>query len=337
VPGQTILSVSDGARSLLSCDGDCNERQISLAEPGGFRVGDGVAIGDRSHGGGFGVTTATLIGQVDERTFRISAPLYFDYMVADKATATRAYPAVGAWQARNILIEGLTIDGNRERAEPLNGCRGGGIYLFECEDVTIRNCVVREYPGDGISYQVSQRVTVEGCRAERNAGLGIHPGSGSQNGRVRRCQSIGNGGDGLFVCWRVKHALFEENEIRGNSGAGISIGHKDTDNLFRHNTITGNGKAGVLFRGESEAMAAHRNRFEGNIILDNATAAGDTTPAGIVIHGPHHDLVFQANTIGHSQPSPRAGVGIRVGREAKGLKSSENLFPHVKTEIETGK
>jgi parallel beta-helix repeat protein len=333
-PGRTVLAVCDGARTLLACDGDCNERQITLAEPGGFRVGDGVAVGDRNHGGGFGVTTATLIGQVDPQTFRISAPLYFDYMVADRATAYLAFPAVGAWQAKNVVIEGLTIDGNRERAEPLNGCRGGGIYLFECEDVTIRNCVIRDYPGDGISFQVSQRVTVEGCRAERNAGLGLHPGSGSQHGTLRRNQSIGNGGDGLFVCWRVKHALFEDNEIRDNRGAGVSIGHKDTDNLFRRNTITGNGKAGVLFRHESEAMGAHRNRFESNVILDNAVSAADLTPAGVEIHGPHHDLVFHANTIGHSQPSPRPGAGIRVGPEARGLKSEENLFPHVRTPIE---
>lgn len=336
VPGKTVLAVSDGARSALACDGDCNERQITLEKPEGFRVGDGVAIADRSQGGGFGVTTATLTGQVDAGTFRISMPLYFDYMVAEKAFARRAFPAVGAWQAKNIVIEGLTIDGNRERAEPLDGCRGGGIYLFECEDVTIRNCVVREYNGDGISFQVSQRVTVEECRTERNAALGLHPGSGSQHGRLRKNLSIGNGGDGLFVCWRVKHALFENNEIRDNGGAGVSIGHKDTDNLFRHNTITGNGKAGVLFRGESEAMGAHRNRFESNVILDNGAAVKDGTPAGILIHGPHHDLVFHANTIGHSQPAARPGAGIRTSREARGLKSEENLFPHVRTPIETG-
>jgi parallel beta-helix repeat protein len=335
VPGKTVLAVEGGARSTLACDGDCNERQITLTEPDGFRVGDGVAVADRSHGGGFGVTTATLVGQVDANTFRISMPLYFDYMVADGAFARRAFPAVAAWQAKNVRIEGLTIDGNRERAEPLDGCRGAGIYLFECEDVTIRNCVVREYKGDGISFQVSQRVTVEECRAERNAGLGLHPGSGSQHGRLRNNVSVGNDGDGLFVCWRVKHALFEGNEIRDNKGSGISIGHKDTDNLFRSNTITGNGKAGVLFRGESEAMGAHRNRFESNVILDNGAAITDGGAAGIVIHGPHHDLVFQANTIGHSQPTSRPGAGIRVGREARGLKSEENLFPHVRTPVET--
>jgi hypothetical protein len=31
---------------------------------------------------------------------------------------------------------------------------------------------------------------------------------------MRRNRSIGNGQDGLYVCWRVKHGLFEKNEIR---------------------------------------------------------------------------------------------------------------------------
>jgi parallel beta-helix repeat protein len=331
VPDETILAAADGACSLLACDGDCNERQITLAEPSGFRVGDGVAIADRGNGGGFGVTTATLTAQMDERSFRISAPLYFDYMVAQGASARRAFPVVGGWQVKDATVEGLTIEGNRERAEPLDGCRGGGIYLFECEDVTIRRCTVRGYNGDGISFQVSNRVTVEECLSERNAGLGLHPGSGSQQPRLRGNRSLDNDRDGLYVCWRVKHGLFEDNEIRGNRGAGISIGHKDTDNEFRRNTITGNGKWGVLFRPESEAMGAHRNSFEQNTILDNGSVEGEPC---IDIRGPHHDLIFRDNTIGYSQPPSAAGSGIRSSREATGLNAEENRFLHVKTPID---
>ena len=57
VPGQTVLVAAEGAKSLLACDGDCNERQITLAAPSGFRVGDGVVISDKGNSGGFGVTT----------------------------------------------------------------------------------------------------------------------------------------------------------------------------------------------------------------------------------------------------------------------------------------
>lgn len=336
---QSVLVAEDGARSLLACDGDCNERQITLVDPSGFRVGDGVAIADDSHAGGFGVTTATLTAQIDANTFGISTPLYFDYLVSHNATARRAFPIIGGWQVRNVSLEGLTIEGNRDRAERLDGCRGGGIYLFECEKITIRRCVVRRYHGDGISFQVCRHVIVEECLVEKNAGLGLHPGSGSQHPVVRGNRSLGNDGDGLYVCWRVKHGLFEKNEIRGNRRAGISIGHKDTDNHFRDNTIVGNGGAGVLFRDESEAMGAHRNTFERNVILDNGTSAenkgtgGRATPAAVIIRGSHHDLVFRENTIGYSEPRTGTAIGILAGESARGLKAEGNRFQHVTTPV----
>jgi hypothetical protein len=313
----------------LAADGDCNERQITLDDPSGFRVGDGVAVQDGKYRNGFEVTTATLTAQVDERTFRISAPLYLDYMIANKATARLVFPVVGGWNIKNAAVEGLTIDGNRAHSEHVDGCRAGGIYLFECKDVAIRGCTVRDYNGDGISFQVSTAVTVEDCVCEHNAGLGIHPGSGSQRPVVRRNRSLGNGDDGLYVCWRVKHGLFEDNVIRGNAGAGLSIGHKDTDNLFRHNVITGNGQAGVLFREESEPMGAHRNVFVGNRILDNGRRA---SAACVVIRGHHDDLVFQGNTIGWTQ-SAGGGVGIASSGQAKGLRAADNHFVHVRTAV----
>lgn len=332
VPGQSILTACDGFESRLTADGDCNERQIIVEDASGFRVGDGVSIQD-ARKGGFEVTTATLTEQIDAHTFRLSAPLYLDYMVSDKASARLVFPVIGGWGVSNVVVEGVTIEGNRARSQPLNGCRGGGIFLFECADVTLRHCVVRQFNGDGISFQVSQRVVVEDCRAEGNAGLGLHPGSGSQHPIVRRNVSVGNGGDGLFVCWRVKHGLFEENEVRDNQGAGVSIGHKDSDNLFRKNTITANGKAGVLFRHETEAMGAHRNVFENNVILDNGVSAeGQPASAPIVIRGVHKDVLFRQNTIGYSKPLTRSHPAIEASPESTGLRLDDNRFENVARE-----
>lgn len=333
VPGKTVLVACDGAESRLAADGDCNERQITLENPSAFRVGDGVSIQDNRKGG-FEVTTATLTEQIDPKTFRISAPLYLDYMVSDKASARLTFSVVGGWNVTNVTIEGLTIDGNRDRSQPLNGCRGGGIFLFECDNITIRNCTIRKYNGDGVSFQVSQHVTVEDCLSENNAGLGLHPGSGSQHPVVRRNISTGNGGDGLFVCWRVKYGLFEGNQLRGNKGAGISIGHKDSDNLFRGNTITANEHAGVYFRPESEAMGAHRNVFEKNVILDNGLSSeGKVQGNSIVIRGTHRDLQFRHNTIGYSKSLGPDHRAVQASKEASGLQLQENEFKNVSPEV----
>ena len=220
----------------------------------------------------------------------------------------------------NAIVEGLTIEGNRAHAQPLNGCRGGGIYLFESADVAIRHCTVQNYNGDGISFQVSQRVVVEDCQVENNAGLGLHPGSGSQNPVVRRNVSVRNGSDGLFVCWRVKHGVFEGNEIRENGGAGISIGHKDSDNVFRKNEVTANARSGVLFRSETEAMGAHRNVFENNVILDNGLGAdGKLRAEPILIQGVHRDLQFRGNTIGFSKAIESDRPAVRIAPASTGL------------------
>jgi parallel beta-helix repeat protein len=334
-PGKTILVACASLETRLTCDGDCNERQITVEDTSGFRVGDGVAIRDDQSASGFAVTTATLTGPVDAHTFRISAPLYLDYLVSKKARARLAFPVVGGWNVQDVTVEGLTVDGQRAQAVRLDGCRGGGIYLFQCTAATIRNCVVRGYHGDGISFQVSEQVTVEDCLCEDNAGLGLHPGSGSQRPTLRNNRSVHNGGDGLYVCWRVKQGLFEGNEMRGNKGAGISIGHKDTDNRFRNNLITDNGGPGVLFRPESEPMGGHRNTFEGNRILDNGTKEeGKALRACVVIRGHHHDLVFRGNTIGYSQPTA-AGVGILASKDVKDLLASDNEFLNVTTQVQT--
>ena len=313
VPGKTLLVACNGFSSPLAADGDANERQITVEDPSGFHIGDGVAIGDRDSGG-FEVTTATIVGQAGPSTFNLSEPLYLDYLVSKKAAARVVFPIVGGWNVKNVTVEGLAIDGNRNNAQYIDGCRGAGIYLFECGIVSMRNCAVRNYKGDGISFQVSQHITVEDCLSENNEGLGIHPGSGSQHPIVRRNRSLANGSDGLYVCWRVKHGLFAENEIRGNHRAGISIGHKDTDNLFLENIIADNASYGILFRNEDEAMGEHRNVFERNRILDNGSAKErGETPAAIKIDGVHRDLVFRDNKIGSSGANPTKGIGILHG------------------------
>ncbi len=334
VEGKTVLAACAGVRVRLAADGDCNQREITVTDPSGFRIGDGVAIADSQSASGFTVTTATITAKLGANTFRISQPLYLDYMVSNDATARLAFPLVGGWQVKNAAVEGLTLEGNRAKAQALDGCRGGGIYLFECADVAIRKCTVCDYNGDGISFQVSQRVTVEDCLVQNNAGHGLHPGSGSQHSVVRHNRSIGNGLDGMFVCWRVRHGLFEDNAIQSNKGAGISIGHKDADNLFRDNHITANDSAGITFRNESEAMGAHRNRFEKNVILDNGKAQPGVA---IVINGEHHDLVFRDNVIGYSKPRTSASTGVRASPAAKGLRADENDFRNVTTRIEVAK
>ncbi len=293
--------------SALAIDGDFGEQQVTLQNPDGFAVGSGIAVWDKQ-AGGFHTTVARITGR-QENIFSFDNPLMADCMVANGAQAATVFPVVSGYHTEGVRIENLTIDGNKQANVPLNGCRGGGIFLYQGFGTVISGCVVRNYNGDGISFQQSNDVTVTDCVSEDNAVLGIHPGSGSQRPTVRNCVARRNGTDGLFLCWRVRHGLFEQNVLEQNGEFGISIGHKDSDNILRRNVVRQNKQNGVFFRNETLGMAPHRNRLEENIIENNGGAE-------IRIRGEVNDLVFVKNTIRHTQDDSAPGILIeeKVGK-----------------------
>jgi parallel beta-helix repeat protein len=301
VKGKTVLRKADGAVSVLVLDGDFGEQQITLAEPGGFAPGCGVAVWD-NNAGGFHTTVARITGSRD-RTFSFDKPLMADCMVHNGAKAATVFPVVSAYHTEGVRIENLVIDGNKDNNVHLSGCRGAGIFLYQGFGTVISGCTVRNYNGDGISFQQSNDVTVTDCVCEDNASLGLHPGSGSQRPTVRNCIARRNGTDGLFLCWRVRHGLFEHNLLEQNGQFGISIGHKDSDNLFRQNTVRRNKQNGLFLRNESLGMAPHRNRFEDNTIENNGGPE-------IRIRGEVNDLTFVKNTIRDTQEDPAPGILI---------------------------
>ncbi len=308
-PGKTILRKAASAISSLLADGDFGEEQITLANPTGFAVGDGVAIWDKN-AGGFHTTVARITGRTGN-TFGLSLPLNADCLAESDGKAATVFPVVNGSQAERVVLEHLVVEGSRTNNEHLNGCRGGGIFLIRCSGAVIRECAVRNYNGDGISFQQSNDVLVEKCVSEGNASLGIHPGSGSQRPTVRGCIARDNGEDGLFLCWRVKLGTFEDNVLEDNGRYGISIGHKDTDNLLRRNQVRNNREAGVCFRNESREMAAHRNRLEENLIENNGAASGS---AGIRVRGHTDSLQLRANIIRDTRPAPerKQTIGIQL-------------------------
>jgi hypothetical protein len=315
VKGKTILRKADGAVAALALDGDFGEQQITLQDPSGFAAGCGVAIWD-NQAGGFHTTVARITGR-HEHTFSIDQPLMADCMVQNGAKAATVFPVVSAYHTEGVRIENLVIEGNKQANVPLNGCRGAGIFLYRGFGTVISGCTVRHYNGDGISFQQSNDVTVLDCVSEDNASLGLHPGSGSQRPTVRNCIARRNGGDGLFLCWRVRHGLFERNLLEQNGQFGISIGHKDSDNLFRHNISRENKQHGLFFRNETLGMAPHRNRFEENTIENNGGAE-------IRIRGEVNDLAFVKNTIrdGRDESDP----GILIEEKAGQLSLQDNVI-----------
>jgi hypothetical protein len=328
--GKTILRKAKAAVSPLAIDGDYGEEQVTLENPEGFKVGYGITIWD-NQSGGFHTTVGRITGQ-NGRTFSFDTPLNADCMVANKAQVATVFPVVTGYHVDGVRLEDLIIDGNKDENVPLNGCRGGGIFLYRGFGAVIRNCEVRRFNGDGISFQQSNDVLVENCISEDNTGLGLHPGSGSQRPTVRGCIARRNTEDGLFLCWRVRHGVFEKNVLEDNGRFGISIGHKDSDNLLQENEVRGNLEDGVFFRNESEGMAGHRNRLERNLIENNGQKG---EASGIRVRGETRDLIFRENIIRDTRPSgsQKQIVGIRI-EEGAGAVTLVNNQIDARTQVD---
>ena len=129
VPGKSVLRKAAAAVSRLKVDGDFGEEQITLANPAGFAVGDGVAVWDKN-ANGFHTTVARITGANGD-TFSINLPLNADCMVESGAQAATVFPVVSGYYVENVKVQDLTIEGNAAENIPLNGCRGGGTAATE--------------------------------------------------------------------------------------------------------------------------------------------------------------------------------------------------------------
>lgn len=324
-PDKTILKKAAGIQSKLKLDADYGEFIATVEDASGFAPGMGVSILDDVSPGGWTPSVRTILS-ITGNTLRFDRFLQMDYSVGNHGVVFNTFPVVAGYEVDDVQVENLSVDGSRAGSGILDGCQTGAIYFFHSRHMTVRNCVARNYPGDGISLQFVEDPVVDNCEAADNAYLGIHLGTGAARGIVRDSRAHGNGQDGFYLCWRVQHARYEHNESWGNGRDGISLGHKDTDNVFIGNSVSGNSRSGIYFRDEIAANSASRNTFENNTIEDNGRP--DAPGYGVRIEGETSDLKFVSNTIRSSRRDGAAiqPVGIYIGPKVDGVTANQNLF-----------
>ncbi|MFN0127905.1 MAG: right-handed parallel beta-helix repeat-containing protein [Verrucomicrobiales bacterium] len=316
----TVLIKEPSVASPLSADSDWYDQEITLENPEGFRLGDGVCLRAKNPANGAAVVLKrTLVARTGPR-FKLDRPLRENLWVMHGATAATLFPILSGDHIEDVRIEHLTLDGNRAHNDELDGNYAGCIFLQDCNRIAIRGVTARDYHGDGISWQVCHDVVVEDCVSENHTGLGLHPGSGSQRPVIRNNMLRGNG-IGLFFCWGVKHGVAENNRMLGNR-IGISIGHRDTDNLIAQNHIEGSSQTALLFRAEpGPAFAGHRNRIHQNTFVDNGPEGAPV----IDIQGPTKDISIRDNTFSDARSgTPRPAV--KKGPETADIVVEDNSF-----------
>jgi nitrous oxidase accessory protein NosD len=324
----SILTKEPSVSTRLAQDSDWYDQEITLANDQGFQLGDGVCLRTRNpDNGGREVLKRTLVARSGKR-FKLDRPLRKNFWLQGDSTASTLFPILSGAEIAAVVIENLTLDGNGEHNDLLDGNYAGCIFLQDCSRIAIRGVTARNYHGDGISWQVCHDVVVEHCHSHDNTGLGLHPGSGSQR-PVIRGNKLERNNIGLFFCWGVKYGLAEKNLMEGNRSYGISIGHRDTDNLIRDNEVRNSGKVGVLFRRErGKAFAPHRNRLVNNRILDSGPADG----IAVDVQGATQDVTLSDNLIRETR-GPAKRIGVRLGKDTRAIKVEGNTIEGVSADI----
>ena len=290
---KTVLKKCKGVRAGFAVDADYGELQVTVADASGFRPGMGVAVYDEKQRSGWDLTTAKITS-VKDNTIYIDDFLVRDYHSGDKGTISNACSVISAVNADNVRISDLLVDGSRESNDIIDGCRAGGIYLHKVHNAVVENVTVRNFNSDGISWQITEYVTVRNCEVYGCANSGLHPGTGSPFTTIEGNNSHDNDGYGLFVCWRVRNGVVRGNDFFHNGRNGISTGHKDTDMLYAGNHIYENGSDGIYLRNEGIHNEPHRSIFKNNLIENNGT---EKTGYGLSVNCPAEGIVLEENII----------------------------------------
>jgi hypothetical protein len=315
---QTVLIKEPSTTTTLAQDSDWFDQEITLINAHGFEIGDGVCLRSRNADGGtVDVVKRTLIARSGNR-FKLDQGLRKNFWRVGNTAVSTLFPILSGENINDVAIENLVLDGNRTKNTNLDGNYAGCIFLQECNRIVIRGVTARNYNGDGVSWQICHDVLVENGASEGHAGLGLHPGSGSQRPIIRNNRIVNND-IGLFFCWGVRCGIAEHNHIEGNR-VGISIGHHDTDNLVTGNEILGSRDVGVLFRPEQgKDFAGHRNRIEKNRLVDNGSDKG----FAVDIQGGTEAIVLADNEIVDTRGGTRR-TAIRLGPETRDIALRNN-------------
>lgn len=305
----TILKRIDGFRSKFIIDADYGELKITVEDASGFERGMSIQVTDRNNSSCWDVSTAVITDIVDNVLY-FDNHLIRDYDCEQNGMVTNAGSCVSVLNAQDVQISDLQIDGNKDKNDLLDGCNGGGIAIMKSKYVTVENVHVRDFNGEGITWQITENVTVKNCEISGCTNMGLHPGTGSPNSLIEGNNSHDNR-VGMFICWRVHHSTVKGNQFHNNTDYGISTGHKDTDVVFAENHIYENGRDGVYFRNEDPKNSPHRNLFINNIVENNGILKGGY---GFNFNGNAVDVVLENNIIRDNKTgSQKAAVFINAG------------------------
>ena len=235
--------------ATLTEKADKDQRYIDVDDASQFDVGYQIFINDE---GGANWCTHGVITRIEGNRIlfnNIIGDKQYDFMGCVRAyaagtTVTTSFPLLRSWSALyecdGVTVRNLTLDGNRDDSEPVswaNSClcidtyRPGGYTdstgvehsAVQC-NLTARNLIIRNSPGDGISDHGEGGLIVTDCVIENSAMHGIRMESGFSHAMIASNTMTGNGlkGSGVFFSQDVSDVVMDNNVISSfEHGCGV--------------------------------------------------------------------------------------------------------------------
>lgn len=313
---ETILKRGVGVQTKYIVDADFGELKLTVENADGFEIGMKVQVTDEDNSGCWNVSAA-YISDITDNIIYIDKGLIRDYRSDKNGLISNASSVIEVLDAENVLIYNLTADGNRTENFFADGCNSAGILILRSKKVTVDNVHVKDFNGEGISWQITENVTIRNSEISGSGNTGLHPGTGSPFSVIEKNDVHHNDRDGLFICWRVYESRVSNNKFHHNGRFGICTGHKDTDVIFSENQIFNNKSDGVNLRGEREANAPHRNTFVKNTIENNIGY-------GFSVNSSAKDLLLKENVFKNSAKTQKVAIYIYQGGSTPKLEN--NMF-----------
>ncbi|MDD4109430.1 MAG: right-handed parallel beta-helix repeat-containing protein, partial [Prolixibacteraceae bacterium] len=220
---ETILKKGTGVQTRFIVDADYGELKLTVENSDGFEPGMKIQVTDRDNSSCWDVSTA-YITDIQDNTIYIDDYLIRDYRADRDGFVSNASSVIEIAEGENITISNLTADGNKEENFRADGCTSAGIMVFKSRHVTIDNVHVKNFNGEGISWQITENVTVKNSEISGSGNIGMHPGTGSPFTVIENNDVHSNERDGLFVCWRVYNSWISNNKFHHNGRFGICTG-----------------------------------------------------------------------------------------------------------------
>ncbi|NRA36577.1 MAG: right-handed parallel beta-helix repeat-containing protein [Planctomycetes bacterium] len=310
----TVLRKNAMKQSPLSGYIAFGHEDLIVADPDVFDIADGFIVTD-DNSGGFGDTQGTIIGK--ENGVLIANTRHArDYWHRHNGHVQTLYALVSVIEENKASVSSLVLDGNAAENSQLNGCRGGAFFGHFADDIHVNNVHVRNFNGEGFSFQTCHRMHIEQSTAIGCTGNGFHPGSASMDFHIHDCHASENHHAGLFYCVRVRNGVLENCEFVRNKRFGVSIGERDIDSINRNLICSDNEDAGIYFRGGDAAVSSH------NTVIDSCTVENNGSKEGraqIHVQGVVEHVHIRNNTIS-------GACGIYIAADVVSCSQENNTF-----------